>query len=276
MVGGVKGAFVSIDGPGALATIASGVNAGREVVGRFNDAADCVRGFLLHPEGVLETLEVDVPGADLTVARGISDAGDILGMYRLREPEFPDRRHGFIRRKGQYVTLDYPGPPGTNTFAWNMNAAGVVVGATSFPGDGYREHGFVLTGGTWTQIDYPGALKTWASDIGSDGTIVGTWFDEAKVEHGFLLTEGIFAEVNVPGAHSNFFDAILDSGTTSGVYTDESTRARRGFVMEKDHRVTTIEYPGLTVVRDINARGDLVGRYVDAGKERGYVIWEGY
>ncbi len=40
--------------------------------------------------------------------------------------------------------------------------------------------------------------------------------------------------------------------------------------------MTTIEYPGLTVVRDINDRGDLVGRYVESGKARGYVIWEGY
>jgi len=43
--------------------------------------------------------------------------------------------------------------------------------------------------------------------------------------------------------------------------------------------MTTIDRPGLTVVRGINARGDLVGRYVDASagnKERGYVFWRGF
>ncbi len=41
----------------------------------------------------------------------------------------------------------------------------------------------------------------------------------------------------------------------------------------------TIDHPGLTVVRGINTRGDLVGRYVDAAtgdKVRGYVIWRGF
>jgi hypothetical protein len=109
--------------------------------------------------------------------------------------------------------------------------------------------------------------------------MVGTWVDHGRVEHGFLLEKGVFTDIAVPNSTSAFFDALLDDGTTSGVYTDATTRRRRGFVRDKEGRVTTIDHPGVTVVRGINARGDLVGRYVDAAagdKERGYVLWRGF
>jgi len=53
---------------------------------------------------------------------------------------------------------------------------------------------------------------------------------------------------------------------------DDMARARRL------HRAALDTRP-FTVVRGINARGDLVGRYVDAAagnKERGYVFWRGF
>lgn len=270
------GTFASIEGPRARSTIASAINASRDVVGRYNDEYDRVHGFLRDAQGHFETLDVDVMGADLTVARGVNDAGDVVGMYRVPESGFPEKRHGFIRSQGQYATIDFPGPAGTNTFAWNVSDDGTIVGVVSFPDDAFKEHGFVLAKGVWKRIDHPEAVKTFVSDIDSRGRMLGTWYDEAGSEHGFLFEDDTFTEVRVIDSDSAFFDALRDSGTTSGVYSDRATRLRRGFVRDKDGRVTTIDHPGLTVVRDINIHGDLVGRYVDAGKERGYVIWGGY
>jgi hypothetical protein len=272
----LTGEFVSIEGPQARATIASAINAHRDVVGRYNDKDDRVHGFLRDAEGHFETLDVDVRGADLTVARGVNDAGDVVGMYRVPESGFPEKRHGFIFSRGHYATIDFPGPAGTNTFAWNVTGDGTIVGVFSFPDDGFKEHGFVLAKGVWKRIDHPAAAKTFLSDIDSRGRMLGTWYDEAGSEHGFLIQDDSLTEVSVVDADSAFFDALRDSGTTSGVYTERATRLRRGFVRDKDGRVTTIDHPGLTVVRDINNHGDLVGRYVETGKERGYVIWEGY
>jgi len=195
--------------------------------------------------------------------------------------------HGFIRKGQRYTTLDFPLGPGTHTFAWNLNNAGVVVGIFQVPSDGGTIHGFAYDHGTWARFDHPGAncppldfeCGTTVSAIDSDGRMVGSWKNHDKIEHGFLLVKGAFTDLTLPNAKSAFFDAILDDGTTSGVYTDATTGKRRGFVRDKAGRVTTIDRPGLTVVRGINARGDLVGRYVDAAagnKERGYVFWRGF
>jgi uncharacterized membrane protein len=279
--------FVAIDGPNAKATIASAINVHGDIAGRYNDQRDAVHGFFLGRDGVFQTLDIDVPGAVNTVARGINDNGDIVGRYDLPEPSFPHMFHGFIRKAESYTTLDFPMGPGTHTFAWNSNSAGVVVGTFQNPSDGGTVHGFAYDHGAWTRFDHPQVncppgnyeCGTTVSAIDSAGRMVGSWKDQAKVEHGFLLVSGVFTDLTIPNAKSAFFDAILDDGTTSGVYTDATTGKRRGFVRDKGGRVTTIDRPGLTVVRGINARGDLVGRFVDASagnKERGYVFWRGF
>lgn len=85
----------------------------------------------------------------------------------------------------------------------------------------------------------------------------------------------MFSSIDVPGPRRTLVDAVLDSGTVSGIYTD-SQGVHRGYVMDARGCVTAVDqqrYPGLTVVRGLNAKRDLVGRYADgAGIRRGYLI----
>lgn len=271
----LAGTLVTIDGPKAKATIASAINAHGDIVGRYTDQNDRVHGFLLDRDGKFRTLDVPTPGTILTVARGINDRGDIVGQYRTADGV----RHAYILSEGRYRTLDYPGAPtGTETFAWNINNAGVVVGQITFSATG-GPHGFSLKGGVWSLINYPQSKKTVAGGINSKGEIVGKWTGMDDKEHGFLLRKGRFTSIDVPKSNSTIIDAILDSRTVVGTFTDENG-VHRGFVISKVSEngkfasVRKIDIPGVTVVRGINARGDLVGAYVDAnGKEHGYVIW---
>lgn len=264
----LTGRLLTIDGPNAKETIASAINVHGEIVGRFTDQQDRVHGFLVDRSGTFQTL--DVPGATFTIARGINDAGDVVGRY-----ESPDGLgHGYIRTNGNYVTIDFPGPKGTETFAWNINNGRAVVGRFTLPGsDG--PHGFLLSREKWSRIDYPGSRTSASNGINSSGEIVGIWFDATRNEHSFRLRDGRFTSIDVPNSRRTLVDAVLDSGTVSGTYTD-ANGVHRGYVMDATGCVTTINYPdfpGLTVVRGINARGDLVGRYADAnGKGHGYLI----
>lgn len=149
-----------------------------------------------------------------------------------------------------------------------------------FPGTG-ETHGFTLKDGAWSKIDYPRSKITIATGINSRGEIIGTWAGKDRNEHSFFVTGGRFESIDVPGSVRTIADAILDSGTVVGTFTDNNG-AHRGFIMSgvgiegKIRSVKTVDIPGLTVVRGINARGDLAGRFVDSkGKEHGYVICSG-
>lgn len=266
--------LVAIDGPNAKETIASAINAHGDIVGRYTDQNDRVHGFLLDRHGRFQTLDNPTPGTTLTVARGINDSGDIVGQYRTADGV----RHAYILSKGQYKTLDYPGVPAvTETFAWNINNDGIVVGQIVFAGSG-GTHGFILNGSVWSQIDYPQSKQTAASGINSTGEIVGKWTGMDDKEHGFFLKQGRFTSIDVPDSIHTIVDTILDSRTIAGTFTDKNN-VHRGFVISKltdtgrFASVKTVDFPGLTVVRGINVRGDLVGLYVDVdGKKHGYVI----
>lgn len=261
-------ALLAIDAPGAKETIASAINAHGDIVGRYTDQQDRVHGFLLDRTGGWHTL--DVPGATFTIARGLNDRGDVVGRFEGAD----GIGHGFVFSNGHYRTIDYPGPARTETFAWAINNSGAVVGRFTLPGrDG--PHGFLLMDGKWSRIDHPTSRTSAANGINSSGEIVGIWFDDDRNEHSFRLKRGAFSPMDVPGSRRTLVDAVLDSGTVSGTYTD-ARGVHRGYVMDARGCVMTMDqarYPGLTVVRGLNAKGDLVGRYADdAGIGHGYLI----
>src|SRR2546427_12024068 len=70
--------FRSIDVPGATSTRARGINAKRDIVGRY-DVGPSFYGFLLS-NGTLTTIE-HPNGIGLTQAQGISPTRDIVGFY---------------------------------------------------------------------------------------------------------------------------------------------------------------------------------------------------
>ena len=80
---------------------------------------------------------LDFPAALETRAADINSAGDVVGTYRSADGE-----HGFLMRRGLFVSLDFPGAASTS--AVGINDDGVIVGY--FLGEGERQHGFLLEG----------------------------------------------------------------------------------------------------------------------------------
>ena len=182
------------------------------------------------------------------------------------------------------VVTDYVFPLAQQTMAFNLNNKGVVVGQWQLANG--HQGAWKSEGGVMTDISYPGAAISYATGINDRGVIVGIRHDDVNSRNqGWILDEGVYTSIGVPstperGAVTDTnLDVILNDGTMSGIY-GTSDGIRHGFVMTRAGRVTTFDapVPGVraTVVRGLNDKGDLVGRYVrpSDGKEVGFV-WYG-
>ena len=70
--------FPQIEVPGAMSTLALGINDRGQIVGNFTDAKGVRRGFLFD-QGVYTP--IDVPGATSTVVYGVNAHGQIAGFF---------------------------------------------------------------------------------------------------------------------------------------------------------------------------------------------------
>lgn len=276
--------YISFDAPGATSTTAVGINADGAVVGAFVNAAG-THGYLLRA-GNFQA--IDYPGAALTNAKGINSQGDIVGSHTDNTSGAPSAIHGYLLHQGNFTDLTYPGKLGL--IPQRINDAGQIVGCNHDNDLGASMHGFLYSAGNWSQLDtgmsmsngllpdsslvvglytdmtsntsraylssngnmvgfdFPFAIATWGWDMNPSGEMVGQYTDAAKAIHGFLL---------IPPS----FDLTFGITPVPGEATS--------------YRFSSIDYPGArtTYAYGINARGDIVGAYVDsAGKQHGYLL----
>jgi uncharacterized membrane protein len=214
--------FTPIDVPGAVRTVAFGINGAGQIVGTFADNTG--------NHGFLDTggsfTQIDVPGATLTEASGINSAGQIVGTFVDNTGT-----HGFLDTGGSFTQIDVPGASYTD--AGGINDAGQIVG---FFGDSAGDHGindagqivgwvndgshgFLDTGGSFTQIDVPGAVATQAFGINDAGQIVGGFYNivndiigrPGTFGHGFLDTGGSFTQLDVRFTQLDVPGATIDT-----------------------------------------------------------------
>lgn len=167
---------------------------------------------------------------------------------------------GFLFDRGEFTTIDHPDAV-LETAPFGINNRGQLVGG--YDTAGFVIHGFLLDGGRFTTIDVPGALRTLALRINARGQILGNYEDERGGCHGFLLDDGRFEAIDVPGSPTQAI-GLNDRGQVAGTYIADGVF--HGFLFDKGV-YTTIDVPGAlqTSVLDINARGQILGVYLDAG-----------
>ncbi|MFL5394016.1 MAG: hypothetical protein ACJ79G_14375 [Myxococcales bacterium] len=127
-----RGAYTTIDIPGAVCVFANAINDRGDIVGTWVDAARFGHGFLLSGNDDDEDrgrrlIAIDVPGANTTSPLRITDHGEIVGSYVVGT--VPGRRtlHGFIRRGDKVLTLDNPA---VRLTTWSgVTDNGVLVGS---------------------------------------------------------------------------------------------------------------------------------------------------
>ena len=235
--------FTQIDVPGAIGTVADGINGAGQIVGSFSNSTG--------EHGFLDTggsfTQLDAPGATDTVAAGINGAGQIVGGF-----DDSTGQHGFLDTGGSFTQLDVPGA--TLTDALGINNAGQIVGTFD---NTTGTHGFLDTGGSFTQLDVPGATGTFAEGINDAGQIVGT--DGAG---SFLDTGGSFTQIDMPGAITAA-SGINGAGQIVGYFLRSATV--NGF-LDTGGSFTEIDVPDgvATEANGINDKGEIVGFFYNS------------
>jgi len=266
-------AFETIDVPGATLTSADG-NSTHAISGEFDDAAG-KHGFVLSGGAFTP---FDFPGTSFTQITGINANGELSGNYFDPRDSSPTHFHGFFRSQDGHVTpLD---PPGSiRSQAGSLNAQGQVVGV-------YRDiasvrHGFVWQAGVFTTFSDPDATQvapggTVPFGINDRGQIVGNYVNRNDhLRHGFLLSGGAYTTIDAPGSSFTVAEGINNPGVIAGYFVDGvgipggglPDGTHHGFVLSAGV-YTTVDVPGAlsTEIYSINAIGEIVGQYVDAGE----------
>lgn len=224
---------------------------------------------------------IDCPGSTATSTRGINNHGEIVGRARI------SGQHAVLIKDGQCTPLAPTTVLGTHySEAWKNNDRGDVVGI--FIGDDGFVHGFFLSKkGVLTTLDFPGANDTYAYGINESGTVVGSWdlccdsMGNLLATHGFTWDGGNFTQVDYPypppGSGDTSVNGINARGDWVGEWdTGPTATVGHGFVRSKKGQFISFDVPvagaTLTQADDINANGQILGVYVDAGgMEHGFL-----
>jgi uncharacterized membrane protein len=277
--------FTTIDYPGAVGTIATGINFKGTIVGDFC-STDCTpheraHGYILS-QGTFT--QFDFPDSDFTRPLGINDAGKIVGFYREVASGLD---HGFLLSGGSFTSIDFPGA--SQTHAIGIDLAGDIFGgychggnSCYFPGESV--HGFLLSKGVFTTIDFPGAIFTevWGHD--RTGQIAGRYQDARGVFHIFLLSNGSFTSIDFPGAAETAPGWYAQAGGINAVGNIASgycaaepclnpSSSAHGFLLIGGS-YTTIDFPGGagTIALGVNSSDEVVGFYGDSsGAPHGFL-----
>jgi uncharacterized membrane protein len=156
-----RGAFRTIDFPGASNTFGLGINSTGEIVGGCVDSAGLnLHGFLMS-NGKFNSF--DFPGSNTDISDcgglgggvpytdGINNEGAIVGGYCGADGHL----HGFLLSRKELANAE-------------DNEAPTDIGVFS-------------------TIDFPGAISSFASGINSEGKLVGGYQSADGHYHGFLL-----------------------------------------------------------------------------------------
>jgi hypothetical protein len=212
------GRFHPIHVPGALNTLAYGINDRGDIAGTWGDGTT-PRGFILR-DGEYTTVEV--PGGNLTYSWDINANGAVTGHWR----DLSGRFRGYVMDGGVFTTFDVPGGV-TRTYPKAINPQGDIVGwyfdPERDPTGPNRYWPFLrLADGTFiTDHEYPEG-PIWAMahiGINPRGDIVG--FFRPRISwspyYGFVLDkQGIYTKLEIPDAWETIPYGINASGVLAG------------------------------------------------------------
>jgi len=257
--------FEAFDPPGSTDTVAHAVNNRGQIVGRFQDSAGAVHGYLRQAGGSFVT--IDPPDAIFTIAFDINDAGTIVGIWQAPGGTL----HGFTRSpSGLYTTTDFPGA--VDSQFTGINSQGIRVGDYDL-GDVTTSISFVETRGRFTSFEDPAAtsMQTAALSINSENFISGFFDDSAGSEHGFIRTPNAqFQNFDFPSGDLTDAFKMNDLGQVVGQYA--TNFPNHGFVLSGAMALTgppsscqflSFDYPDSqnSGARGINNLGQVAGFY---------------
>src|SRR5215831_4188687 len=185
-----QGTYIQIDVPGAIETLAQGVNTAGDICGYYQSADTHFHGFLLSA-GVYTT--IDYPGSTYALTFGLNDVGQIVGVA------VPNQTFGFVYDIGtsSFTLISFPGAIDTEPHA--INNVGTIAGAI-VKGAG-RTAGFQLVGSQYTTIQPPRTTSpVVVGGVSGSGTVVGQATSNGTVYTSFSYRSGRYQVIRIPNA----------------------------------------------------------------------------
>lgn len=264
--------YTKLDVPGAVVTVASGVNPDGLVVGWYCQQLPCnasrFRGFLLQG-GVYTTIHVPAsPDRQVigTQSRYISPQGVVLGNYFSLENAIV-RLRGFAWYEGTFTYFDAPSSAfddpadPQNIIPRAINASGDIVGCIHGRNTMESMHGFTFKDGTFTTV---ADGFTMTNGITSSGEVVGLDFMTGT---GYLIdSAGNQETLTFPGAFATEAWDINSRGEIVGVAWTNSGTVPHAYLRGKDGVYRVIDPAGALAAQafGISSNGTVVGSYRDA------------
>jgi probable HAF family extracellular repeat protein len=261
--------YARIENPGATQVIRS-MNSANEVAGGYQiNRRNASSALIISGNNLVEDISGD-QGAGNSVAYSINDQGETAGAYNTGTAQRPFRS---VRKTGfQELSL----PAGSNGgIAFSINeigeAAGYVSGTAGIQPAWWTRRGDVQV------LQSTAGSSTKALDLNTRGDVVGVSGSDTKAAVLWPRKGGRVSLATLPGFTSGEAIAISESGSIAGVASGAAglpNRARAvlwqpGGLAVQDLGVL----PGGTDsrARDVNNRGEVVGRATTPGGSRAFV-----
>lgn len=279
--------YASIDVPGAMATVARGINNSGEVVGYYQTTA-CSNYDLNVPNCSTEGFTfinntyttITVPNSTSTTVNGVNDLGDLVGFYTQAD----GTRHGFVwYHTGVIETVDNPGSAYT-TVPMGINKTGTVVGGVWGIGatGTFAEGGWQWTNGQFSVMNPGGAVNGTCcqsvNGISNNGILEGQVFRRDYWEA--WLKESTDQDFWKYKGTDSFGTAVDDSGDVAGYSTINGGWFARHIELNEispdreSISFKAVRYPGSQSTQPfgMNDSQYIVGSYFDsAGNRHGFI-----
>ena len=256
--------------PGGTYSRGLAINNAGQVVG-YADAADGNPHAFLWDQGVMQDLGV-LPGGTSSGAYDINSEGQVVG-----NSVGPNGTHAFLWDNGVMTDLGTLDGSGGRSSAWAINDAGVIVGASTLPGNPNEPHAVVFDHGNITEIPSQfGGDISYAYDISSSGDVVGYAQTGAGTLHAFLYHDGVMTDIGTLGGDRAKAYRINDLGQIIGS-SSEGGRYDKSFIYS-DGVMTGLGTLGgaFSYAYDINNASQVVGNsYMSPPNIHAYVWQEG-
>ncbi len=242
--------FTTIDVPGALQTVITGINSAGEMVGWYSNSDSGPYHSFSYSGGNFTFF--DYPGAASTIANGINDSGLIVG---IEGDDYSIFDKGFLYDGVTFSSLKVGA--NSRTFLWGVDNAGDLAGGA---GSANATRAFVKQGGNLKAVNFPGPyVYSYATGFNNLGQIVG-WTSEGSTGDSYLYSRGKFKKIDVSGAIQTVAFSINDNGLAVGYYQDASGFPAFAFYKGK---LLSFSYPGAvaTGAYGVDGTGQVVGEY---------------
>jgi hypothetical protein len=278
--------YAPVDFPGAVASVARGINNSGEVVGFYQTALcsnydlnvpDCpTEGFKLVNNGYTTVM---VSNSTATAVNGVNDFGDMVGFYTKTD----GTRHGFIWFHTNVVeTIDDPTTK-FSTIPLGINNAGIIVGGDWSIGTNgtFSEGGWVWRNGTFSALNPGGSTNGTccqsANGISNNNMFTGQVFYHDFWQSWFKAGKDLdFWQFQVGDTFGSALDTSADvTGYSSGngAWFAPHIELNEGTGDKESISFKVVSYPGSQSTQPfgMNDSRNLAGSYFDsAGNRHGF------